>query len=220
MKALSIESIKKDLKEISGRRIAIAAAVAILFSIYAVLRLPLSIMGFSTVEKIASFFVALIPLFAFYVLVKIPGTSVFKVLKCVYCVCVPFILMFTADALFDPNDAELYPDSFYGSFMVRWIIVWWVGTVLLYAVLCLLEYVIRTGYNKHKAGAAFLYDLAVMFTPQKRLAAKKSEGKKRTGIFILCMLMVALGVFISDSAGNIHIFGNSFPLQYLFQYGI
>ena len=59
MKALSIESIKKDLKEISGRRIAIAAAVAVMFSIYAVLRLPLSIMGFSTVEKIASFFVAL-----------------------------------------------------------------------------------------------------------------------------------------------------------------
>jgi phosphoglycerol transferase len=198
MKALSIESIKKEVKEISGRRIAIAAALAVMFSIYAVLRLPLRIMGFSTVDKIASFFVALIPLFAFYVLVKIPGTSVFKVLKCVYCVCVPFILMFTADALFDPNDAELYPDSFYGSFMVRWIIVWWVGTVLLYAVLCLLEHVIRTGYNKHKAGAAFLYDLAVMFTPQKRLAAKKSEGKKRTGIFILCMLMVALGVFISS----------------------
>jgi len=198
MKALSIESIKKELKEISGRRIAIAAAVAVLFSIYAVLRLPLRIMGFSTVDKIASFFVVLIPLFLFYVLVKIPGTSVFKVLKYVYCVCVPFILMFTADALFDPNDAELYPDSFFGSFMVRWIIVWFVGTVLLYAVLCLLEHVIRAGYNKNKAGAAFLYDIAVMLTPQKRLAAKKSEGKKRTGIFILCMLMIALGIFISS----------------------
>ena len=62
MKALSIKS-KKESKEISGHHIAIAAAVAILFSIYAVLRLPLRIMGFSTVDKIASFFVVLIPTF-------------------------------------------------------------------------------------------------------------------------------------------------------------
>ena len=175
-----------------------AAVVAVLFGIYAVLRLPLKIMGFSTVEKIASFFVALIPLFVFYVLVKIPKVSVFKVIKCVYCVCLPFILMFTADALFDPNDAELYPDSFFGSFMVRWILVWWVGTIMLYALLRLLEHVIRAGYRKRNAFSGFIYDLAVMFTPQKRLAAKKSEGKKRTGLFILCLIMVALGVFISS----------------------
>ena len=197
MKALSLYNIKKEIKNIPGRHIALTFAAAVIFSLIAVIRLPLGIMDFSTALFIAAFFVVLIPLFIFYLLVKFPKTSVFKVIKCVYCICTPFVLMFTADVLFDPNDAELNPDSFHGSFMVRWILVWWVGMVLLYALLRLLSHLIRAGYSKHNALAVFIYDLAVMFTPQKRIAAKKDE-KNRTAVFILCVLMVALGVFIAS----------------------
>ena len=196
MKALSLDNIKNKIKNISGRHIAIAIAAAFAFSMIAVVRLPLRIMGFSTVETIAVFFVAFVPLFIFGLLVRIPEPSVFRAVKYVCYICFPLILMFTADALFDPNDVLLYPDSFFGTFIVRWILVWWIGTVLVYFILRLAGYLVRSGYSKKNALAVLIYDLAVMLTPQKRISTEKTEGKRSWVTLIICMIMVALGVFI------------------------
>ena len=196
MKALSLDNIKKSTKNISGRHIAIAIAAAFAFSMIAVVRLPLRIMGFSTGESIAFFLAAFIPLLLFYMLIELPEPYVFRAIRYACYICFPFILMFTADALFDPNDVLLYPDSFFGTFIVRWILVWWIGTVLVYFILRLAGYLVRSGYSKKNAFAVLIYDLAVMLTPQKRISAEKTEGKRSWVTLIICMIMVALGVFI------------------------
>lgn len=196
MKAVSLYNIKKEIKNISGRHILTAMVAAFAFGMIAVIRLPLKIMSFSAVETIAVFLTAFIPQAAFYMLVKVSKPSVFRAVKYALYIWSPFLLMFTADALFDPNDAELNPDIFFGTFMVRWILVWWVGTLLIYFVLRVTGYLIRFGYSKKNAVAVLIYDLAVMLTPQKRIRAEKKEGKCHWVTLIICMLMVALGVFI------------------------
>ena len=186
----------KTGRRLTGKRVCLSMIGALLIAGLGVVRAPLLLSELSPAAWAVLRLVPLAVLFPFFLLVRIPERSVFRFSKCFYCIVAPTIPAFLLSALYDFNQTADYTKDFFGSFLLRWVSVWVLGMLVVYALLRLFEYIGKRCAGRDTLPVRQLYDLAVMFTPQKKLRAKKREGKGKWVAAGLCILMVALGVFI------------------------
>ncbi|MBQ9870444.1 MAG: LTA synthase family protein [Eubacterium sp.] len=168
---------------------------AVLITVLGVLRSPMELDQLSLLQWVLIILVPMIPVSFYYITIQMPDYSVFRSIRCLIWFAAPLLLAFLAPIYFDPNKKLFYVEEFYGSFLPLWILVWWLGIVGCYIVIRLCEYV---GTNVHARGGAFsgvLSDLAVMYTPQKKISSEKRDGKGKWAVVSVCLLLIAIGVF-------------------------
>ena len=154
---------------------------AALVTFITVMRISWDTKVLSVVNWLIIFLVPLIALFLFYAAVQINGSSVFKFTKLLFYICAPLILMLSTGLFFNPNRATMFAENFFSRFLPRWIMIWWLGTLLLVIVMRAFVYAVESGYAKGNFMARVCYALAAMYTPQKTIDRQKREekGKKR-----------------------------------------
>ncbi|MBR4343184.1 MAG: sulfatase-like hydrolase/transferase [Lachnospiraceae bacterium] len=186
----------RKIRQISGSHFIFSVLAAFLITGIAVLRLPLKSKILPMIDWIFVFLPTLTILFLFYASIERTKRSVFLFIKFLYYLCSPFILMFICDALFDPNKANTYSENFFSRFFPLWIVIWLFGIIALKALAWLLEFTAKKVFADENPAKKIIYALAIMYTPQKIISKQKKDGKSKWFVAIICMLAVALAVFI------------------------
>ena len=194
----------KRIKDTSAVHIIAALIAAALGGIYALTRSPMDQMSLSPLNWGLVFVIPFAPLFLFYILVRRPKPSVFRFTKWMYYICVPFMPALMTDVLFPLKNAGIYTDRFYSRFLPVWVLLWWIGTAAEYILMRAAEGAVRKGFENGSFGARFTFAIAAMYTPQKTISRKKRIGKGKWVIAVLCMIMLALAVFIGTVTLFLH----------------
>lgn len=196
MKLLTvIDAEFKHIRKIPAWHFALSVVGAALVTFITVMRISWDTKALSVVNWLIIFFVPLLALFLFYASVRVNGSSVLRFTKLIFYICTPFILMFLTGVFFGPNRATMYAENFFGRFLPLWIMIWWLGTLLLVIIMRLFVSAVENGYEKGSFMARVFYALAAMYTPQKTITRQKRNEKRKWIVPLACMLMVALAVF-------------------------
>lgn len=202
-----LTGIKKDFKRVkntTARRIIIALAAALLVGAAAVMQQPLASMALSPVKWAVAFLEPFIVSFLLYILVQKPKPSVFCFIKYMYLVCTPTLLMLLTGFVFTPSKADLYSQHFFTRFLPWWATLWWLGTALAYLLMHAAESAFKSALEKDSRAVGVVYALAVMYTPQKTISKQKRQGKAKWVSITLCIVMIALAVFIGTVTLFLH----------------
>ena len=197
MKVITV--IKNDLKRIrstSGKHIILAILGALLIAGLGVIKAPLDLARLTAGNWILLIFSPLVSALLFYLLMEWPARSVFWFLKCLYIIFAPAILLLWIPVFFAHDKAIYYSEHFPGSFLPKWATLWWLGMIILYLLLRLVEYAAAKILSKEDRTTGILRDLTVMFTPQKIISSDKREGKKKWVGIVISMLFIAPAVFL------------------------
>ena len=192
-------AIKKELGRMSGTstgHFLLAIIASLLVSGIALMSSPLNLRTLPPSKTVTALAVPFAALFFFYSLIQKPGHSVLRFAKYVYYIGTPFLLILLTRFIFDPSKAELFNNSFFSRFLPVWAAVWWPGVVLLYVLMRAAGYALRKGSAERSFAARAAYALAVMFTPQEIISKQKRPGKGKWFQAAVCMLMIALAVFL------------------------
>ncbi len=159
--------------------------------------------------------------FLFYMAVSLPAHSVFRSIHWLYILGAPLLPLQLIPAFFDQNNKSIYTDSFYGKFLPAWVILWVIGMAATYLILRVFLYIGRKIAEKETETGSVLRDMAVMFTPQKKLDAQKSKGKGKKALAIFCIVIVALAsflfaiaLFLKNVYGNMEFEAIWFTIRY------
>jgi len=183
-------------QRITGKHIIFAVLFALLITGLGVLSAPLDLSTLSAVNWILVILSPVIPLFFFFLFIQRPPRSVFWFLKTVYCIGAPAIPILWIPVIFAHDRVAEYTEHFIGRFLPKWGALWWLGIILVYAILRLAEYVMKRIDEKRDSSGSLLYDLTVMYTPQKTISAKKREGRSKWAALTVCMVLIAPAVFL------------------------
>ena len=197
MKVINV--IKNELKRIrgiSGKHILLALLGAAVITACGVIRAPLNLSGLSVLNWILLLFSPLSALFLFYAMIRKPKRSVFWFIKCCYSLGAPVIPVLMIPVFFDLTNTLHYTEHFIGSFLPVWAAVWWLWMILIYTILRLSEHAVSKLEAEEGTPHRRLLDLAVMYTPQKVLEARKRDGRKKWVVLTILMLMIAPAVFL------------------------
>ena len=188
---------KNNTKQrITGKHIIVSVLLALLITGLGVLSAPLDLSTLTTVNRILLILSPVIPLFFFFLFIEWPTRSVFRFLKTVYCIGAPAIPILWIPVIFAHDRVAEYTDHFIGRFLPKWGALWWLGIILVYAILQLSEYVMKRADEKRESSRSLLYDLTVMYTPQKTISAKKREGRSKWAALTICMVLMAPALFL------------------------
>ena len=190
--------LKNELKRIKGLSVKhslLAFLGAVFIAVLGVLRAPLDLAKLSAGEWILLGLIPLVTTFFFYAYFKMPAHSVFRSIRCACWFVAPALLMLLVPLYFSLTKKADYTKDFAGRFLPGWAATWILGILGLYIILRLTEYVGRRIRAREGAGSHVLSDLAVMYTPQKKVSAERREGKSKWISVSICILLVALGVF-------------------------
>ena len=197
MKVLSLFKEKiKNIKNISTRHFIFSVIAAFVISGIAVLGLPLDAKTLSVLEWIVLFLPALIALFLFFASMRDPRRLVFLNIKRVYYIGTPFILVLSTDIFFDHNIKNIYSENFFSRFFSIWLAIWILGTIALRVLMYYIEVLAEKIVSKENFFSRLIYAFAVMYTPQKVTNKEKNKSKGIWWVVSICMLMVAIAVFI------------------------
>lgn len=182
----------KRVKKNSKAHIILAVLAALAMSGIAVIISPLDKAALTPIKWILLVLVPFVALLFFYAFVQKPERSVFWFIKWVYYICAPAVLVLMAGS----GSTELYSQKFFSRFLPKWAAVWWLGILILYALMRIIEQAAWNGLAKDSTMVRYIYDIAVMYTPQKRLSSQKRNGKSKWIAASVCILLVALAVFL------------------------
>lgn len=186
----------KRLKEISLPHFIAALLGAVLTGCFAVTRSPLDLLTLSPLNWGLVFVIPFAAMFIFYLLVRKPETSVFRSIKWIYFICLPLLSVIPIGIFFPIRSLPDCSEHFYSRFLCMWAVLWVGLAALGYIIMRLAEHYTVKGYESGSFGGRLAYALAAMYTPQKTLGKDKRTGKGKWVIAILCILMIALAVFI------------------------
>ena len=181
-----------------------ALAAALLFCALAVMKMPLYPKMLSPVKWVFVILIPFISLFLFYLLIKKPRRSVFRSAKYIYLIASPAAMLLMINVVFDPAKAEYYSQNFSSAFLPGWAALWCLGMTAVYLIMVLIRHTVHNGYQKGSFWARTIYALAVMYTPQKTLDKKKRQGRAGWAAASVCMVFIALGVFIGTVTMFLH----------------
>ena len=192
----AVKNRLSKLMQISRTHFIISVLAAFLMTLTAVLRLPLKPRILPFIDWILVFLPTLIILFLYYASSKNTGRSIFLSIKYLYYLCSPILLMFICDIIFDPNKANIYSRNFFSSFLPFWTAIWLLGIIILKVFLLFLEYVAKKMFANESIVKRIIYAFVIMYTPQKVISKQKQDKKSKWFMAAICMLAVALAVFI------------------------
>ena len=197
MKAITV--IKDELKRIKGisrGHFIFAAGMALVMTCIAVIQLPLDSKKLSFLNWLPLFMISLPLLFFLYASVNNERRSVFWSVRWLYYILVPVILMSITGQIFNKAQTVVYSENYFSRFFPIWILIWLIGTVVLSLLARVLESAARRILAKNSIVSVIARTFAVMYTPQKIISRQKREGKSKWIAVIVCVLMIALAVFI------------------------
>lgn len=200
-------AIKQNIKVVSRitlRRIIAALAAALALCAVIALRPPIGQMSLPPLKLILALLPPFTALSALYIIVQKPKRSVFLFTKCICLACTPFVIMLAGNLFFDPAKAENYSQHFYSSFFPWWTALWLPGTFAAFFLMRLAETAVDNGSERGSFAARLAYALAVMYTPQRTVSRQKREGKAKWIAIVLCVIMIALAVFIATVTLFLH----------------
>ncbi|MBO6162728.1 MAG: LTA synthase family protein [Eubacterium sp.] len=193
-----IALIKNDLKQlrnISGKHILFAVLGALLYTGLGVLRAPLRLEGLSWIQWIFLLLAPLSSLIFYLMLTRIPGRFVFWFLQCTLNLGMPFLLAWISSMFFDKTRDAFYTDNFFNRFLPAWAAIWWLGMCLVYILVRAIAAAVKKYLDRDSAGARHLRDLAVMYTPQKKISSEPRDGKGKWAVMSICIVLIAIGSF-------------------------
>ena len=200
-------AIKQDIKGVSRitpRRIIAALAAALALCAVIALRPPIGQMSLPPLKLILALLPPFTALSALYIIVQKPKRSVFLFTKYICLACTPFVIMLAGNLFFDPAKAEDYSQHFYSSFFPQWTALWLPGTFAAFFLMRLAETAVDNGSERGSFAARLAYALAVMYTPQRTVSRQKREGKAKWIAIVICVIMIALAVFIATVTLFLH----------------
>ena len=186
----------KKIKLLNLKHAAFALLGAALCTCLGVLRAPLEFVRLSTVSWILLILIPFVFTFLFYAYFQLPTYSVFRSLRIVCWCAAPLLVSMLVPLYYKPNNENYYADNFAGSFLPIWIMIWFLGLLGFYILLRLSEYVGGKVHAGKSRSLHIMSDLAVMYTPQKKVSAEKRYVKGKWALPIVLMVMVCIGVFL------------------------
>ena len=197
---MSTKTILKNelnrIKRLTVKHSFLALLGAVLITVLGVLRAPLNLAKLSLGQWVLLVMIPMTALFLFYAFFQLPAYSVFRSIRCAFWYAAPLLLVLMIPIYLDPKKEAFYTGNLGSSFLPWWGLIWWLGLIGIYIILRLCEFIGRNILAREGSAAGILSDLAVMYTPQKKISAEKNEGKGKWAVLSLCILLVALGVFI------------------------
>lgn len=200
----AIKNELKNIRKITVVHLFAALLAALSLSGIALLRAPLIRSELSFIALTITFLIPACALFMFYALFQKPVRLVFRSVKWAYCICAPLILLLSADFFFEQSRAQLYSENFSSRFLPEWIALWWLGTALIYLLMRAAGHIVHKDPSKNRSAVRLAYALAVMFTPQKTLSKTKRDSKAGWVAASVCMLLIAIAVFIGTVTLFLH----------------
>ena len=191
-----IKNDLKNLRKISGKHILLAVLGALLITGLGVLRAPLDLGKLSWICWVLLIFAPITSLVFYFMLIRIPGPSVFRFLQCVVELGTPMLFIWISSLFFEKTRDAYYTENFLNRFLPVWAAVWWVGLFLTYILVRLIAFLVKKYLAREDAGARHLRDLAVMYTPQKKISSERRDGKGKWVVMSICMVLIAAGSFI------------------------
>ena len=184
------------LKKLTLRHTAAAVLAALLVSGIALLQPPMDMMTLSAGKWLLTGCIPFFSMFGFFALVRCPKCSVFRFTKYLYLAFAPAVLILLTGVVLDTYKAELYSQRYFAKFFPLWLCLWLIGTAAAYAVMRIAQHISKDGASGGSSCARIAYALAVMYTPQKKISRKSRIGKGKWVAATVCVLLVALAVFI------------------------
>ena len=197
MESNKVSDNKLDTKrKISVKHILLALFITLIITGCGVLSAPLNLSDLSVPGWIMLIFSPFSALFLFFMLIRRPEHSVFWFIKGLYCLGAPAIPILWLPIFFARSQAAYYTENFFNRFLPVWAAIWWLGLIVVYLFLKLMEYASTKLLAGKDSDPALIRDLAVMYTPQKTLSTEKREGRSKWVSVVLIMLFVAPAVFL------------------------